>query len=106
MKISAFRHRNVYISSLSVDAVERVGHFVRSHWGIENGLHWILDVSMGEDGNRTRCDNGAENLSMLWRLALAILKPVKDKKTIPTLMFQLAIDEKERNNAIKHILMR
>jgi hypothetical protein len=61
---------------------------------------------MSEDGNRTQRDNGAENLSMLRRLALAILKPVKGKKTIPTLMFQLAIDEKERNNAIKHILMR
>jgi predicted transposase YbfD/YdcC len=63
-----------YISTLRADAVERVGHFVRFHWGIENGLHWILDVSMGEDGNRTRRDNGAENLSMLRRLALGILK--------------------------------
>jgi hypothetical protein len=43
---------------------------------------------------------------MLRRLALAILKPVKGKKTIPTLMFQLAMDKKERNNAIKHIWMR
>jgi predicted transposase YbfD/YdcC len=57
---------------------------LRSHWGIKNGLHWVLDVSFGEDGNRTRRGNGAENLSVLRRIALGMLNQVKGKKTIPT----------------------
>jgi len=47
---------------------------VRSHWGIENRLHWILDVVFDEDGSRTRKDNGPENLAILRRLALNILR--------------------------------
>jgi predicted transposase YbfD/YdcC len=49
-----------YISSLSSEEVERLGQSLRGHWGIENGLHWVLDVSFGEDANRTREGNGAE----------------------------------------------
>lgn len=47
---------------------------VRSHWGIENQLHWMLDVVFDEDGSRTRKDNGPENLATLRRLALNILR--------------------------------
>jgi len=47
---------------------------VRSHWAIENQLHWMLDVTFGEDGSRTRKDNGPENLAILRRLALNILR--------------------------------
>jgi len=43
---------------------------VRAHWGIENGLHWVLDVTMNEDGLRNRKDHGPENLALLRRLAL------------------------------------
>jgi predicted transposase YbfD/YdcC len=53
---------------------------VRAHWGIENGLHWVLDVTMNEDQMRNRKDNGPENLALLRRLALnlAKLEPSKD----------------------------
>ena len=47
---------------------------VRSHWAIENQLHWTLDVTFGEDGSRTRKDNGPENLAILRRLCLNILR--------------------------------
>jgi predicted transposase YbfD/YdcC len=47
---------------------------VRSHWAIENQLHWMLDVIFDEDGSRTRKDNGPENLAILRRLALNILR--------------------------------
>ena len=57
------------ISDLPCDEVERLGGCFRSHWGIENRLHWVLDVSFGEDANRTRRGNGAENLSKIRRLA-------------------------------------
>jgi predicted transposase YbfD/YdcC len=47
---------------------------VRSHWGIENQLHWVLDVVCDEDGSRTRKDNGPENLAILRRLAVNVLR--------------------------------
>ena len=47
---------------------------IRGHWGVENGLHWCLDVSMREDQSRIRIANGAENFSRLRRIALNKLK--------------------------------
>ncbi len=52
----------------------------RSHWGVENGLHWCLDVAMGEDQCRIRCGHGAENFSRLRRIALNKLKRWQIKK--------------------------
>jgi predicted transposase YbfD/YdcC len=46
----------------------------RSHWDIENRLHWILDVQFGEDANRTRKDNGPENLAILRGIALNVAR--------------------------------
>jgi predicted transposase YbfD/YdcC len=59
---------------------ERFLAVVRAHWSIENGLHWVLDVTMNEDQMRNRKDNGPENLALLRRLALnlAALEPSKD----------------------------
>ncbi len=48
--------------------------YVRGHWGIENGLHWVLDVSFDEDNCRMRTDHSAENMALLRRLALSLLK--------------------------------
>ena len=47
---------------------------VRQHWGIENRLHWSLDVTFAEDQSRVRKDHGSANLGMLRRLALSILQ--------------------------------
>ena len=47
---------------------------VRSHWGIENQLHWVLDVVFNEDRNRTRKDNAPENLAILRKLALNLVR--------------------------------
>jgi predicted transposase YbfD/YdcC len=47
---------------------------VRSHWGIENQLHWVLDVVFNEDGNRSRKDNAPENLAILRRLVLNVVR--------------------------------
>ena len=52
----------------------RLLHITRSHWGIENRLHWVLDVHFAEDSNRSRCDHAPENLAILRRLALNILR--------------------------------
>jgi predicted transposase YbfD/YdcC len=62
-----------YISSLETSA-EQMNVYVREHWCVENKLHWSLDVSFNEDANRTRTDNSAENLSIIRRMALNILK--------------------------------
>lgn len=67
------RERRYYISSLGGDAKE-FGCAVRSHWGIENGLHWVLDMVFGEDYSRVREGYAAENLALLRRLALNLIK--------------------------------
>lgn len=67
-----------YISSLSGDAW-KIGHAIRSHWCVENKLHWQLDVSYGEDDCKVRKDNGPENFSVIRRATLNLLKA--DKKT-------------------------
>ena len=61
---------------------ERFGHVVRSHWAIENGLHWVLDMSMDEDRARNRKGNGAACLGVIRRLALNIARMHPDKRSI------------------------
>jgi len=61
---------------------KRLLHVTRSHWGIENRLHWVLDVDFAEDSNRARKDNAPENLAILRRLALNILRAHPDRKSI------------------------
>jgi predicted transposase YbfD/YdcC len=53
---------------------------VRSHWGVENNVHWHMDVSFAEDQSRARTGFAAENLATLRRLALNLLKRDKTKK--------------------------
>ena len=57
-------------------------HVLRSHWGIENHLHWVLDVVLAEDVNRARKDNAPENLATLRRLALNIIRSHPDKTSV------------------------
>ncbi len=58
---------------------EKFGQVVRSHWGIENSLHWVLDVVLDEDKNRTRMDNGPENFAVLRHMALNIIRKETSK---------------------------
>jgi predicted transposase YbfD/YdcC len=62
-----------YITSSRAGAGTMAGR-VRGHWGVENGLHWCLDVSFGEDANRTRDKNAGANLGMVRRVAASLLK--------------------------------
>lgn len=64
---------------LSGPDVKRFARSVRGHWGIENQLHWVLDVTMGEDKNRTSKDHGPENLAILRRLALNLLRMAREQ---------------------------
>lgn len=61
---------------------KRLLEVTRSHWGIENRLHWVLDVHFDEDGNRARKDHAPENFAILRRLALNLLRAHPDRKSI------------------------
>jgi predicted transposase YbfD/YdcC len=68
------------ISSLPADS-RRILHAVRAHWGIENGLHWCLDVTFGEDASPIRLRNAALNFSFLRRLAINLFRADKSRST-------------------------
>jgi predicted transposase YbfD/YdcC len=71
--------RRYFLSSLPL-GVETFARAVRGHWGVENKLHWVLDVCFREDQSRARTGHAAENLATLRRLALNLLKREKTKK--------------------------
>jgi predicted transposase YbfD/YdcC len=61
---------------------ERFGEVVRCHWGVENRLHWVLDVVMNEDQARNRLDNGPKNLAVLRHIALNLIRKEKSKGSL------------------------
>ena len=61
---------------------DKLLHIVRTHWTIENQLHWVLDVVFDEDGARNRKDNGPQNIALLRKLALNLLRSHPDKASI------------------------
>ena len=70
-----------YISSRVMTAKEFLD-VIRAHWGIENSLHWVLDVSFGEDRSRVRTDHGPENFALLRRMAVSMLQAEESKGSI------------------------
>ena len=68
--------RRYYITSMEPDA-ERINQSIRSHWSIENQLHWVMDVTMGEDDSRVRKDNAPENMSMIKHITLNMIRNAK-----------------------------
>ena len=94
--------RHYFITSLENDP-KRILKFKRKHWGIENGLHWQLDVTFNEDDDRKR-KNSAQNYSLIAKMTLNILKnhQHKDKKaSIKRKRMKAAWDE----NYLKSLLM-
>ncbi|MCE2573916.1 ISAs1 family transposase, partial [Motilimonas eburnea] len=71
-----------YISSATLDEAS-LAHAVRAHWGIENSLHWVLDVSMSEDKCQIYQNHAAENWAMLRQLSLNMLRAEPSKGSIP-----------------------
>jgi predicted transposase YbfD/YdcC len=71
-----------YFIGSRVMNVQQYGEVVRGHWGIENNLHWQLDITFGEDANRVQKRHGAENLALIRRLALALLKKQPGKESL------------------------
>ena len=68
------------------------GKALRNHWGIENGLHWQLDVTFREDSSRVQARRGAENLALVRKLALTLLKQHPAKESIACKRWHAALD--------------
>lgn len=79
--VKAERHRGdhisvetrYFISSLPADA-PRLLQTTRTHWGIENSVHWVLDIAFREDESRIRKDHGPRNFALLRQITLNLLK--------------------------------
>jgi predicted transposase YbfD/YdcC len=81
-----------FISSLESKA-EQFANSIRSHWGIENSLHWVLDVALKEDNCRIRKDNAPQNFAVLRQIAVNLLgKEKRVKRGIKNKQFLAAMD--------------
>ena len=92
-----------FISSLECENINDFSRAIRDEWGIENNLHWHLDVTFKEDANRTADKTAQSNLNILRKLSLNILELVKPlyNKSLKLIRFKLGQDFK---NEIKKIL--
>jgi predicted transposase YbfD/YdcC len=79
-----------YITSLT--QVEQAAYAVRSHWGIENSLHWVLDVVFKEDDWKTKDMNSASNLAVIRRITTNLLKAHPSKETTPIKRYLCSLD--------------
>jgi len=72
--------RRLYISTLTPDA-QRISYAIRSHWAVENRLHWSMDVSFNDDQMRARTNAAAHNLAVLKHITLNLIRldPIKRK---------------------------
>jgi predicted transposase YbfD/YdcC len=68
-----------YITSLTSDAVQ-IARAVRGHWGIENSLHWVLDIAFREDESRIRKDHAPANFATIRHMALNLLRKETSSK--------------------------
>jgi predicted transposase YbfD/YdcC len=71
-------HRRYYLTTL--DDVRVFARSARSHWAVENRLHWVLDMAFDEDHSRIRTGNAAENFAIVRQVALNLLKQEKTAK--------------------------
>lgn len=82
-----------YLSSLPADAA-RLARTIRSHWGVENRLHWVLDVTFHEDDSRVRVGHGPENFAILRHIALNVLRQDRSSKgSVATKRFRAALND-------------
>jgi predicted transposase YbfD/YdcC len=90
--------RRHYICSLS--DVEPFAHAVRAHWGVENSLHWVLDVTFREDDSRIRTGYAPENFTIIRQLSINLLKREPSKLSIKRKRFRASLSDKFREAVI------
>lgn len=81
-----------FLSSLSTDA-QTFARYIRAHWGVENQLHWCLDVVFKEDSSRIRKDHAPRNMSLLRRLALNLLRQEPSKGSLAMKRYRAGLDD-------------
>jgi predicted transposase YbfD/YdcC len=94
-----------YITSLGQD-VGRLAEAVRGHWGIENSLHWVLDVTFREDDSRLRSGYGAENFAVIRHIALNLLKREPSKGSLKRKRYKAALSNEFRTFSIRRGVQR
>jgi predicted transposase YbfD/YdcC len=93
-----------FISSLWNDA-KKLAEAIRSHWSIENSLHWVLDVAFKEDNSRIRKDNAPANFAVLRHIAINIIGQNKSRKlSVRSKRFLASLDEEYSNELLEAIL--
>jgi len=90
--------RRYYLCSLT--NVQPFAHAARAHWGIENSLHWVLDVTFREDDSRIRTGYAPENFNIIRQLALNLLKKESSKLSIKRKRFMSALSDSFRERVI------
>ena len=81
-----------FLTSLDTDA-QSFAHYLRAHWGVENSLHWCLDVVFAEDASRIRTPQAAQNFSCLRRLALNLLRQHPGKESLKMKRYRAALED-------------
>ena len=92
--------RKKSISSLAINP-ELANKAVRQHWAVENSLHYVLDVTFREDASRIRVNNAAENMAILRRLALNLVKISGKKGSVRSILKQCAWNDTVRDLIIR-----
>jgi predicted transposase YbfD/YdcC len=94
-----------YLTSLE-SGPEQLADKIRRHWSIENQLHYVLDVSFGEDACRSRIKNAASNLSLIRKISLNLLRLDPEPGSIKTKRMRLAVSDQRRDDLFEKIMMR
>jgi predicted transposase YbfD/YdcC len=93
-----------FISSL-VDDAKKVAGAIRGHWGVENSLHWVLDVSFGEDYSRIRKDNAPSNFAVLRHIAINLISQNKSRKlSMKSKRFLAGLDDQYLTEILEGVL--
>jgi predicted transposase YbfD/YdcC len=96
------RTAHYYLTSYAGTAAE-IGGYIRGHWGIENGLHWVLDVAFREDESRTRSGHAGASLGLLRRAAVGLLKRAGEQGSIETRRLRAGWDQEFLSKVLQGI---
>nr|VFK15609.1 MAG: Transposase DDE domain-containing protein [Candidatus Kentron sp. LPFa]VFK17644.1 MAG: Transposase DDE domain-containing protein [Candidatus Kentron sp. LPFa]VFK20395.1 MAG: Transposase DDE domain-containing protein [Candidatus Kentron sp. LPFa]VFK21575.1 MAG: Transposase DDE domain-containing protein [Candidatus Kentron sp. LPFa]VFK25172.1 MAG: Transposase DDE domain-containing protein [Candidatus Kentron sp. LPFa] len=93
------RESRYYITTLTGEA-KPFANAVRAHWGIENSLHWVLDVTFREDDCRIRRNNAPANLNTVRQISLNLIKKTKNRMSVKQTRFKAAWDDSFRSHIL------